>query len=106
MRRTTLALVLLSFTACSSEKKPDKAAEQKPPETAPIVPKKVIEQKPLPGLAADPGGATGKAIWAAAFGGLGTDAPKAIAAGADGAAYVVGYFEGETDFGGSIGKKA
>jgi hypothetical protein len=105
MRPITLALVVVSLSACSNEKKPDKVERGKETESAPIVPKKVIEQKPLPALAADPGGASGKAQWAAAFGGLGIDAPKAVAVGTDGSAYIAGYFEGETDFGGAIGKK-
>src|SRR6266567_2890848 len=103
MRPITLTVVVFAV-ACSSEKKPDKT-ETKPAEPVPSVPKKVIDQKPLPPLAADPGGATGKPAWATAFGGLSVDAPKAIAVAADGSSYVVGYFEGETDFGPPVGKK-
>src|SRR5258706_16102128 len=105
MRSITFALVALSsWTACSGKKEPDKTEQKPPVESAPITPKKVIDQKPLPPLAADPGGATGKAAWSAAFGGIATDAPKGIAVGTDGAAYVIGYFEGDTDFGGTDGK--
>ncbi len=103
MRSSSLALVL-SLAACSGNKS-EKPAEQKPaPPPAPVV-KAQVPQTPLPQLAADPGGATGKPIWAAAFGGFGIDAPKAIAIGSDGSAYVCGYFEGEIDFGGTVGKK-
>src|SRR6185369_17757142 len=55
--------------------------------------------------AADPGGATGKPVWQAGFGGPGIDSPRAIAVAADGSVYICGYVEGETDFGGSVGKK-
>jgi hypothetical protein len=75
-------------------------------ESAPVPQvKKPVDTKPLPPLAADPGGATGKPVWAAAFGGLGIDAPRGIAIGADGAAYVGGYFDTDIDFGGTIGKR-
>ena len=60
--------------------------------------KKPVDDRPLPPLAADPGGATGKAVWATGFGGLGIDSPRDMAAGASGDVYVVGYFDGETDF--------
>ncbi|MGE5184404.1 MAG: hypothetical protein ACM31C_20180 [Acidobacteriota bacterium] len=104
MRSSSLAL-LLALVACSSSKKANKA-DQKSREPAPApAPKKVIDQKPLPPLAADPGGATGKPVWATAFGGVAIDAPKSVAVAADGSTYVAGYFEGEIDFGGTIGKK-
>jgi hypothetical protein len=104
----SLKVVLLMFAAACSNKSSSSSdkADQKAPEPPPLAPKKVIETKPLPPLAADPGGATGKPIWVTGFGGLGIDAPKAIELGPDGSSYVAGYFEGEIDFGGSIGKKA
>jgi hypothetical protein len=69
-----------------------------PSRPAPLPPAK------LPELAADPGGATGKPIWATGFGGLGIDAARDIAVEPSGESYVVGYFDGEAQFG-SLGKK-
>jgi len=40
------------------------------------------------------------------FGGLGIDAPRDLALSAAGDVYVAGYFDGEIDFGGTVGKKA
>lgn len=97
------AWVLVALAACSSKKEPPKQ-ENKVTETVPA-PKKPVPTAPLPGLAADPGGATGKPIWQTGFGGLGIDAPRGVAVGADGSVYVCGYFDGEIDFGGTIGKK-
>src|SRR5262245_45730926 len=79
--------------------------ETKPETTVTVGPKKAVSTTALPPLAADPGGATGKPVWQAGFGGLGIDSPRGIAVGADGSVYIAGYIEGETDFGGSIGKK-
>jgi hypothetical protein len=106
-----IAVGLVVAPACSSKKEP-------PPtptgagsggtvnESAPVPQvKKVVENKPLPPLAPDPGGATGKPLQATGFGGLGIDAPRSIAIGADGSAYVAGYFDTEIDFGGTIGKR-
>src|SRR5262250_1406925 len=61
--------------------------------------KRPIDKTPLPGLARDRGGATGKPLWATGFGGLGIDAPRAIAIAPGGDSYVVGYFDGEIDLG-------
>jgi len=106
MRSITFALI--ACAACSGNKKEEPKPETKgsaaTPDRAPE-PKKVVEQKPLPALAADPGGATGKPMWSTAFGGLGIDATKGIAVAPDGSSYIVGHFEGEIDFGGTIGKK-
>ncbi|HSN25587.1 MAG TPA: hypothetical protein VLT45_04855, partial [Kofleriaceae bacterium] len=96
------AWVLVALAACSSKKEPPK--QQKVTETAPA-PKKPVPTAPLPDLAADPGGATGKPIWQTGFGGLGIDAPRGVAVGADGSVYVCGYFDGDIDFGGTIGKR-
>src|SRR5690242_5921679 len=102
---------LVVFTACvvlpaacsKGEKKPKQDTKT---ETAiAVAPKKEVPTKELPPLAADPGGATGKPVWQAGFGGLGIDSPRGIAVGADGSVYICGYIEGETDFGGSVGTK-
>lgn len=114
MRLTSISIAvgLVAVSACSAKK--DKgtssssgsASSGAVTESQPVPQtKKVVENKPLPPLAADPGGATGKPVWATGFGGLGIDAPRGIAIGADGSAYVVGYFDTEIDFGGSIGKR-
>src|SRR5437879_4699350 len=88
--------VALAFVACGKSK--DSSDE---PATAPkVVKKKPPPQSPLPPLAKDPGGATGKPTWAVAFGGFGSTAPRAIATDADGASYLCGYFDGVVDFGG------
>ena len=86
--------------ACNDSKKESKPAE-KAKEVTPPPPqvKKPVDTAPLPPLAADPGGATGKAVWATGFGGLGIDSPRAITVAANGEVYVVGYFDGEIDMG-------
>jgi hypothetical protein len=105
MRPTTLALITsASLVACGKnapKKTDDKTVENS---TVEVAPKQPVPTKALPPLAADPGGATGKPIWQLGFGGLGTDVPKGIAVNAAGEAYVVGYFEGEIDFGGDAPK--
>lgn len=58
-----------------------------------------IDRTPLPPLAADRGGATGKPVWALGFGGLGIDAPRAVAVAPGGDSYVAGYFDGTTYLG-------
>src|SRR5512143_4268141 len=105
MRPSTFAIIAASLVACGKDE--PKKTEKKTVEnaTVAVAPKKQVPRKELPPLAADPGGATGKPIWQAGFGGLGTDVPKGIAVSSAGDVYVAGYFEGETDFGGSIGKK-
>jgi hypothetical protein len=62
-------------------------------------PKQPVDKTPLPALARDPGGASGKPLWATGFGGLGIDSPRAVATAPGGDIYVVGYFDGETDLG-------
>ncbi len=72
-------LPLLAAVACSPKKReapaepPAAAAAAEPAPATPPPP-----SKPLPPLAADPGGATGAARWAVGFGGAGTDAPRGI----------------------------
>src|SRR3569623_928681 len=97
------AWVIVALAACSSKKEPPKQ-QNKVTETAPV-PMQPVPTAPLPALAAVPGGATGKPIWQVGFGGLGIDAPRGVAVGADGSVYVCGYFDGEIDFGGTLGKK-
>jgi hypothetical protein len=103
MRWYSIALAL-SVVACSKSK-PEEAAggsaakgSAGQTEVRPV-PKKPVDTKPLPPLAKDPGGATGKPLRATGFGGRGIDAPRAIAVAPGGDAYVVGYFDGEGDFG-------
>jgi hypothetical protein len=101
------ASLVVAVVSCSNKKEEPKAKpadRSKVVETEPA-PKKPVPTAPLPELAADPGGATGKPIWQTAFGGLGIDAPRGVAVGPDGSVYVVGYFDGDIDFGGTIGKK-
>ena len=99
-----LAACVALPAACSKGKEKAKEETKAQTEVA-VAPKKAVPNKELPPLVADPGGATGKPVWQAGFGGLGIDSPRAIAVGADGSVYICGYIEGETDFGGSIGKK-
>jgi hypothetical protein len=74
------------------------AGSAAPTEVRPVV-KRPVDTRPLPPLAKDPGGATGKPLRSTGFGGLGIDVGRAIAIGPGGEAYVVGYFDGEGDFG-------
>ncbi len=108
MRPSSIAIAVSLVAACSSSKKEEPAGhaapEVKEAAKAPIV-KRPVETKPLPALAADPGGATGKPLWATSFGGLGIDAPRDVALAANGDVYVAGYFDGTIDFGGTIGKR-
>jgi len=95
MRPSSIALGLLVIAACNN--KSDSKKQEAPPPPAPQV-KKPVDTTPLPPLAADPGGATGKAAWATGFGGLGIDSPRDIAVAASGDVYVCGYFDGEIVF--------
>lgn len=106
MRPSSLVVVAaLVLPGCGGKKEESKPTETKAPTAVEVAPKKVVEQKQLPPLAADPGGATGKPVWQAGFGGLAIDASKAIAVGPGGEVYICGYIEGETDFGPPVGKK-
>lgn len=100
MRPSTIAPLLLLIAACN---KKSETKQEATPAPAPQV-KKPIDTTPLPPLAADPGGATGKAVWATGFGGLGIDSPRDVAIAASGDVYVCGYFDGEIDFGAAGGK--
>ncbi|HEY5922842.1 MAG TPA: hypothetical protein VIV11_14285 [Kofleriaceae bacterium] len=99
------AVACVVLPAACGKKNEAKKEEMKAETSVAVAPKKIVEAKQLPPLAADPGGATGKPGWQSAFGGFGIDSPRGIAVGGDGSVYVCGYIEGETDFGGSIGKK-
>jgi hypothetical protein len=101
----SIALAIPLAVAACKEATPEQAAggsggkgSASPTEARPV-PKKPVDTKPLPALAKDPGGATGKPLRAVGFGGLGIDAGRDIALAANGDAYVVGYFDGEGDFG-------
>jgi hypothetical protein len=104
MRSSSFVLAVACVLACSKGEKKAKE-EPKAETTVSVAPKKAVPTAELPPLAADPGGATGKPVWQSAFGGFGIDSPRGIAVGSDGSVYVCGYIEGETDFGGSVGKK-
>lgn len=106
MRFVSLAIGLSLVTACSGKKSEDKPKDEKKViEPPPPQVKKPVDTKPLPELAADPGGATGKPLQATGFGGLGIDSPRDIAVSGGGDAYVVGLFDQAIDFGGTIGKR-
>ena len=94
------ALVMLAAVGCGAgcNKDDAKPAGNTPPPPVPQV-KQTVDRTPLPPLAKNPGGASGKPLWATGFGGLGSDAPRAVAIGAGGEIYVAGYFDGETDLG-------
>jgi hypothetical protein len=107
MRPTTFALIATAVLplGCDSGQKKKKEEAAPPPTTVQIAPKKPVQNNALPPLAADPGGATGKPVWQVGFGGPGIDSTRGIAVGTDGSTYLAGYFEGEIDFGGTVGKK-
>src|SRR5438552_2468947 len=92
---TALALCLTASLACKHDEPPPapKVSERRPEVKRPI------DRTPLPPLAASRAGATGKPLWGTSFGGLGIDAPRAVASAPGGDCYVVGYFDGTTDLG-------
>jgi hypothetical protein len=110
MRSLSIVLACITLVACDSGKKKPSSDESAPKtqpkeNDVPITPvKRAVPTAPLPGLAADAGGATGKPIWQFGFGGYGIDVPRGVAVGAGGDIYVGGYFDGETDFGAPAGK--
>jgi hypothetical protein len=109
MRSPALALAVFTIACGSSTEK--ESAPAPPPtvdlgergavgsahDQAPPPPqkKKPVDSKPLPPLAKDPGGATGKAVWATGFGGLGTESPRGIVVAPNGDIYIAGIFDGE-----------
>ncbi|HEY4055274.1 MAG TPA: hypothetical protein VGM39_01655 [Kofleriaceae bacterium] len=107
MRARSIALAALTLgSACSGKSEPDKK-EAKTTEKAPVKPveKKPVDKTPLPPLAKDPGGATGTPLRVTGWGGLGIDAVRDVAVDEAGNVYAGGYYDGDVDFGGSIGKR-
>jgi hypothetical protein len=99
--RSCSIVIALGLVACSksgSERTSEPAKGSAVTEVR-SVPKKPVDNRPLPALSKDPGGATGKVLRATGFGGLGIDSGRNIAVAANGDAYVAGYFDGEADFG-------
>ena len=109
MRVTSLALALLALAPACGPKKDDKedkaATGGSAAVVAPAAPPVAVAQKPLPPLAANPEGATGKPARLTTFGGLGIDSARGVAVAADGAAYLVGYFDADITFPAPIGIK-
>ena len=104
--RLPLALSLVAVVACSKHRDDKPARGPQPTENAPIhAMKREVSKQPLPALATDTGGATGKPMWQLGFGGDGMDVPRGVAVGANNEVYVAGYFDGTADFGGPVGKK-
>ena len=95
--------ILLGVSLLGACKKDEKAQEKQVTPPPPQV-KKPVDNKPMPALAPNQPGATGKAVWATGFGGLGIDSPRGLAVSPNGEAYVVGYFDGEIDFGPGPGR--
>ncbi len=103
MRSLALVLVLAS---CSKAKEPPPSKTTAPSENP--APAEVIKQpvptKPLPALALDAAGASGKPMWQLGVGGLGIDVPRGVAVDDQGDSYVAGYFDAEAQFG-ALGTK-
>src|SRR5262245_50203402 len=101
MRLLALAGLLTLVAGCKRD-----TDATPPPAPKPQV-KKPVDKTPLPPLAADRGStATGAPLWATGFGGVGIDAPRAVATAPGGESYVVGYFDGEIDLGPAGKRKA
>ncbi|HEY0480896.1 MAG TPA: SBBP repeat-containing protein [Kofleriaceae bacterium] len=103
MARPPLALAA-ALIACLAAAPLAGCKRDEPPAPAPSAAprpqvKRAIDKAPLPALAANRAGATGKPLWGLSFGGLGIDSPRAIAVAPGGDSYVAGYFDGEIDFG-------
>jgi hypothetical protein len=106
LRRVAVVVSLLALVACGGKKEEEKQAPPKdpPPRAAPDAGKPAEPLKPLPELAADPGGGTGKPVWAVPVGGLGSDVARDVAIDPAGGAILCGDFEEETTFG-ALGKR-
>lgn len=102
LRRVAVVVSLLAIVACGNKKdEADKAPPKDPPKAAPDagIAKEVKPPDPLPPLAGDAGGGTGKPVWALPIGGLGSDVARDLAVDPTGDAILCGDFEGETTFG-------
>jgi hypothetical protein len=104
--RLSLPIAILATLGCGKQE----STKDTPGPVAPVQPvvaveKKPLDTRPLPPLAEDPGGATGKPVAGIGFGGLGIEAPTGVVVGPAGEVYVCGYFDGEMDIPG-IGKLA
>jgi hypothetical protein len=115
--RLALALLPLALAcACSKKKQEGPAAPAPEPASnagggsaqgaASATPPAPLPQAPLPPLAADPGGATGKPRWTVSFGGTGLDAPRGLAVDDNGDVFVAGLFSGEATLGALGTRKA
>ena len=80
MRPSSFAVVAacVVLPAACNKKQEAKPVEKKAVTEVQVAPKQEVPQKQLPALAADPGGATGKPVWQAGFGGPAIDSAKAI----------------------------
>src|SRR3954468_22621458 len=106
MRLSLVVCSGLLMCSCKQDHKPAASNTPQPVENTPApAVKHEVSKSPLPALATDTGGATGKPIWQAGFGGFGIDVPRGVAVGAGNEVYVAGYFEGECDFGAPVGKR-
>ena len=85
-----LAPVLIPGACLLAGCKHDEPAPEPRPAPAPHREvKRPIDKTPLPALAKDRSGATGKPLWATGVGGLGIDAPRGIATAPGGDSYVI-----------------
>lgn len=103
-RTPTLVLVVVALIGCGKKDEAAKPIGDHPgpgPGSAATEPPRPPPPpaKPLPPLAADPGGAKGTVELVTSFGGVKVDSTRAIAPGPDGSAYVAGYFEDTASFG-------
>jgi hypothetical protein len=106
LRRVAVVVCSLAVLACGGKKDEDKKEPVKKPEAKPDAgPKKeVTPPPPLPELATDTGGGTGKPLWALPIGGLGMDVARDLAVDPTGDAILCGDFEEEATFG-ALGKR-
>jgi hypothetical protein len=101
MRSPALAAIGCCLVACGSSKdssedrKSNDQATAKQTEAVKPMVKKPVDTRPLPPLATDPGGATGKAVWSMGFGGVGIESPRGLAVAPSGELYLAGIFDGE-----------
>lgn len=103
--RTHGVALLIALAGCSGKKADKQEPAPAPGSGSTVAPAPAPDDrpppppaKPLPALAADPGGATGTVEAVVSLGGTRVDSPRAIAPGPDGGAYVAGYFEDVATF--------